>query len=237
VIEIAFEAGYSSHEAFGRAFVRAYGKAPTHWREEPARIELAAPNRVHFHAPGGLRPPAERKVKSMDFVVTMTEHHLWHLEQLLERAARLTDAQLDTPIELSVETIDEEPTLRSVLSRLVDQLDIWDHAVANRPYDFTPKRGASVDSMRERLARCGPTFVGHVRETCASGRLDDTFVDSTTGSPLFFTYAGMIAHVLTYAAYRRTLASGVLHAFGIADLEDDPLAWEPVRPEGLATLP
>jgi AraC family transcriptional regulator len=62
-------------------------------------------------------------------------------------------------------------------------------------------------------------------------------VDTTTGSPLFFTYGGMIAHVLTYAAYRRTIASGALHAFGITDLEDDPLAWQPVRPNGRPTSP
>jgi AraC family transcriptional regulator len=46
----------------------------------------------------------------------------------------------------------------------------------------------------------------------------------------------MIAHVLTYAAHRRTLVSGALHSAGITDLEDDPLAWAPVRPEG-PTLP
>jgi hypothetical protein len=34
----------------------------------------------------------------------------------------------------------------------------------------------------------------------------------------------MIAHILTYAAYRRTLVVGALAALG-ADIEDDPLAW------------
>jgi AraC family transcriptional regulator len=80
-----------------------------------------------------------------------------------------------------------------------------------------------------------PTFLGHVRDACERGGLDDTFVDSTTGSPLFFTYGGMIAHVPTYAAYRRTLVSGALHSAGITDLHYDPLAWEPVRPDGPTT--
>jgi hypothetical protein len=65
----------------------------------------------------------------------------------------------------------------------------------------------------------------------------DTFVDSTSGTPVFFTYGGMIAHVLTYAAYRRTLASGALHAAGVTDFQDDPLAWPPVRPDGPTLLP
>ncbi len=54
----------------------------------------------------------------------------------------------------------------------------------------------------------------------------------TTESPEFFTYGGMLAHVLTYGAYRRTLVVGALSSAGVTDLEDDPLAWEPVRPAG-----
>jgi AraC family transcriptional regulator len=232
VLEVALEAGYGSHEAFTRAFRRAYGDAPSVWRGRPTPIRLSAPNGVHFHPSGGLRLPAEKEATSMDLIVTMTEHHIWHVGELVQRATRLDDARLDVPIELSVESIDDDPTLRSVLSRLVDQMEIWNHAVANLPYDFAPKRGESIDSMRERLAEAGPAFLERVRDVCESGHLDETFVDSTTGSPLFFTYGGMIAHVLTYAAYRRTLVSGALHAAGVSDLEDDPLAWAPVRPEG-----
>lgn len=91
--------------------------------------------------------------------------------------------------------------------------------------------------MRDRLSESGPVFIGNVRRAGANGRLGDMFVDTTSGEPLFFTYGGMVAHVLTYAAYRRTVASGALHAAGITDLEDDPLAWAPIRPQGRATLP
>jgi uncharacterized protein (TIGR02058 family) len=34
---------------------------------------------------------------------------------------------------------------------------------------------------------------------------NDMFVDVTGDAPYAFTYAGMIAHVLTYAAHRRTI--------------------------------
>ena len=36
VLEIAIEAGYSSNEAFTRAFRRAYGVGPSAWRASPA---------------------------------------------------------------------------------------------------------------------------------------------------------------------------------------------------------
>ncbi len=235
ILEIALEAGYASHEAFTRAFRRAYGASPSEWRSRPGRVLLAAPNRVHFFPPGGLRLPSRNEVNSMDLVVTMTEHHIWLLGQMIDCASSLDDAELDEPIELSVEGIDQDPTLRSLLSRLVDQMEIWNHAVANRPYDVGPKRGERIESMRARLAESAPIYLEHVREACERG-LDETFVDTTTGTPYFFTYGGMVAHVLTYAAHRRTLASGALHSAGVTDLEDDPLAWEPIRPDG-PTLP
>jgi AraC family transcriptional regulator len=236
ILDIASEAGYASHEAFTRAFRRAYGHAPSAWRAEPGPMHLPAPNRVHFHPPGGLRLPPREEVTSMDLVVTMTEHHIWLVGQLIDRATHMDNGRLDTPIEISVVGIDNQPTPRSLLSRLVGQMEMWNQAVANRPYDFAVEQNECVGSMRKRLAECAPIFLGHVRTACERGGLDDTFVDTTTGTPYFFTYGGMIAHVLTYAAHRRTLVSGALHSAGITDLEDDPLAWGPVRPEG-PTLP
>ena len=76
-----------------------------------------------------------------------------------------------------------------------------------------------------------------VSEVCRLGTLHEAFVVvESTESPEFFTYGGMIAHVLAYGAHRRTLVVGALSSAGISDLEDDPLAWEPVRPAG-PTLP
>jgi hypothetical protein len=65
-----------------------------------------------------------------------------------------------------------------------------------------------------------------VREFCADDRLEDTFVDALCKPAELFTYGGMIAHVLTFAAYRRTLIVGRLDAYGITDLGwGDPLKW------------
>ena len=36
----------------------------------------------------------------MDLVVTMTEHHIWLLGQMIDCASSLDDAGLDEPIEL-----------------------------------------------------------------------------------------------------------------------------------------
>lgn len=226
VVDVAFEAGFGSHEAFTRAFARAYGSAPSRWRHHPTRTQIDGASGVHFHPPGSLRLPTRQKVTPMDLMTRMIEHHIWLTGEMLERAARLTDEQLDAPIEVPIGTIDDDMTIRSVLGRLVGQLAQWNAAVAQRTYDWDQERGKSVSTLRRELAEEGPAFLEQVRATVDEGRLDDTFVDVTCDPPRVFTYGGMIAHVLTFAAVRRLVVLGALENLGITDLDaGDPMAW------------
>jgi len=226
VLRVAIDAGYASHEAFTRAFGRAFGRAPSLWRRRPTSFRIKAPNKVHFNPPGGLRVPAQRKVTSMDLLARMVEHHVWLIGEMLTRAEGLTDEVLDAPVKISVEGIDCDPTLRSLLSRLVGQLAMWDAATHDRPYDFEVEQDESVSEMRSRLGRSGPAFLAQVHAIVDEGRLDETFVDAICDPPEIYTYGGMIAHVLTFAAHRRTLVCGALIDAGISDLgAGDPMRW------------
>ena len=167
VLRIALDAGYSSHEAFTRAFGRAYGEAPSHWRLRPTRFQIEAPSGVHFNPPGGLRVPAHGKVTTMDLLTRMVEHHVWLVGEMLTRAEVLKADALDAPVEISVEGVDDELTLRSLLSRLVDQLEMWGAAMHDRPYDVSVERDKSVSSMRARHSRSGPAFLGQVQAIVA----------------------------------------------------------------------
>jgi len=224
VLDVAVEAGYGSHEAFTRAFTKGYGVAPTAWRARPTRMRIEAPSDVHFHPPGSLRLPANKKVTSMDLLTKMVEHHIWLVGEMADRAARLGDDQLDQPIELSVD--EDRQTIRSLLSRLVGQMGMWNAALDHRAYDWSIEEHESVDSLRARLSEEGPVYLGHVREVVGQGRLDDTFVDALCEPAEVFTYGGMVAHVLTFAAHRRTLVALALDAAGITDLGwGDPMRW------------
>jgi len=224
ILDVAVEAGYGSHEAFTRAFARAYGVSPQRWRGRPTQIRLQAPSDVHFHPPGSLRLPAQKEVTAMDLLTSMVEHHVWLTGEMVGCAERLTDEQLDSPIELSVD--DDQQTIRTLLSRLVGQMGMWNAALASRAYDWSVEDHESVASLRERLAAEGPTYLSHVREVVEQGRLDDTFVDAICEPAEVFTYGGMIAHVLTFAAHRRTLVALALDAAGIEDLGwGDPMRW------------
>ena len=78
----------------------------------------------------------------MDVVISMLDHHLSLTGEIIDRLARVDPSTLDRPITLSVEGIDRDPTLRSVCTRLVGQLEMW--------------VGAPKGANRRPLARGGP---------------------------------------------------------------------------------
>jgi hypothetical protein len=80
--------------------------------------------------------------------------------------------------------------------------------------------------MRERLTEEGPEFLDTVQSRTADGTLDETFVDALCDPPEVFTYGGMVAHVITFAAHRRTLVLGALADAGITELgSGDPMRF------------
>jgi len=227
VLDVAVEAGYASHEAFTRAFARAYGVAPKEWRRHPTPVRLPAPNDVHFHPPGWLQLPARSKEGDMELVMTMFDHHVWAVGKMIDLAGGLSDGQLDAPIVLSVEGVDDDPTIRSLLSRLVGQMAMWNASMESRPYDWDIERNEQLTSMRERLESEGERFKQRAAELVEDGRLDETFVNATCDPPETFSFGGVLAHVLTFAAHRRTLVTGALISAGVdVDLVTaDPRAW------------
>jgi hypothetical protein len=103
---------------------------------------------------------------------------------------------------------------------------MWMRAISMQEYDFAVENDEPVASMRQRLDAVGPAFVEQVRTVIAEGRLDDTFVDALCEPARVFTYGGMIAHVLTFAAYNRTLVVQALGEAGVGDLGfGDPMEW------------
>jgi len=224
LIDVAVEAGYGSHAAFTRAFRRAFGVTPDAWRQRPGQIRIAAPSGVHFQPPAALRLPARDKVTSMELLTRMVEHHIWLTEEMVRASQRLTDAQLDEVIELSVD--DDRQTIRSLLSRLIGQMGMWNAALDSRDYDWSVEEQEPLTSMRQRLAVEGPAYLTNVKAVIDGSRLDETFVDALCDPPEVFTYGGMIAHVLTFAAHRRCLVALALGSHDVNELGwGDPMLW------------
>lgn len=226
VIEIAMGAGYGGPEAFTRAFARAYGVPPSAFRSAGRRDHrLPAANGIHFLPPGGIRLPATRRSNAMTALTNMLDHHLWLSGQILDRAGRVGDEVLDLPINLSVGGIDAAPTLRSLTTRLVTQLEMW-LAAFDGASETPPDGDRSPAALGARLAEAGPRFRQVVLGAVEDGRGEETFMDMTCRPAHVFTYSGVLAHVLTFSAVRRTMAIGALESAGIDDLgAGDPMEF------------
>jgi len=224
LIEIAVAAGYGSHEAFTRAFARAFGVSPAEWRRQPGQIRIPAVSDVHFHPPGSIRLPSRGAVSDMNLLERMTEHHIWLTGEMIRVAGKLDPGRLEQPIVLDVD--DDEQTIRSLLARLVGQMAMWNAVMAGRRYDIEQERTQTLPELRRVLDIEGPAFLQHVREVIAEDRLDETFVDANGETAVMISYGGNIAHVLTFAAHRRTLVCLALAAHGHDELGwGDPRHW------------
>jgi AraC family transcriptional regulator len=226
VIDIAVEADFGSPEAFTRAFTRAFGMNPSRFRSAGGRdFRVTSPSGIHFHPPGGLQLPATSRSTSMDILASMLDHHLALVADIIDRSSTLDARVLDQRITISVESIDAEPTLRSTMVRLVGQLERWVTSLEGGT-EWPRSTATSPTELRARLDVVAPRFRRLVLTPIEAGHGDDAFIDATCEPPRTFTYAGVLAHVLTFAAFRRTLAIGALDSAGIHDLgSGDPMQY------------
>ncbi len=247
VTEIAFDALYDSLEGFSRAFRRAYGVSPSRYRRlEPLSWFLAAPNDIHYDPVVGAAvrlsqpPPAGETTAgettigktttggSMNLTNRLIEHDLWLTRRLLAAATQLTAAQLDAPLpkpEQPVPFDRVEQSLRDVLQRLVFTKEVWVAAVLGRK--LPEQQDNSAAGLQQRMEIAFGEFRALVQRVEAENLWDAEFVDMICEPPERFTYGGMIAHVITFAAYRRTVAIQALARLGVTDLGyGDPIEWE-----------
>lgn len=232
ITEIALEAHFDSLEGFSRAFRRGYGVSPSHYRRlEPLSWLLAAPNDIHYDpVVGAAIRLAQSRTEGgkMDLTERLIDHDLWLTRRLLDAAAQLTDAQLDAPLlqpENPVAFEAPEKTLRDVLVRMVFTKEVWVSAVQGRP--FTDNNDESMPRLRQRMEAAYGEFNAIVRQVEEQQLWDVEFVDMLCEPPETFTYGGMIAHVVTFSAYRRSAAIRALERLGVMGLGyGDPIEWE-----------
>ena len=158
----------------------------------------------------------------MDVLTRMYDHHVELTGAIVDRLTGVPAEVLDQPIELPVEGIDVRPSLRALCDKLVRQLEMWVSAVEGAT--SIPAGQTSPAALRARLGQAAPRFRAVIVDRVAAGAGGDTFLDATCQPPQAFTLGGVLAHVLTFAAVRRTLAVGALESSGIDDLgAGDPM--------------
>ncbi len=221
VLDVAVEAGYGSHEAFTRAFARAYGTSPSQLRADPPitfrDLELPATTGVHFQPPGGLRLPAPQKETSMDLVLHLVDHHVDSLTAIIEAASGLSDDVLDQLITQSVEGVDDDPTLRGLINDMVTQEEHWLNAL--RGEGWPDESDQTLPGLARRHERAGHDYRAFVGRAVADAQMADTFLDTTCEPLVAHSIGGTIAHIITFGAVRRTMAVGALWSAGVKDFD------------------
>jgi AraC family transcriptional regulator len=232
VTDAGLDAGYGSTEAFTRAFRRAFGVPPSRFADAPRDFRVAAPNGVHFHPPAGLLVPAARRSEPMDVTDRLLEHDRWLTGRLLERASTLADEQLDRevrPGHVVLSFDGPEATVRQMLDRLVWTKEVW--VAAMEGDDFPPAdQDRSPAALRRRFAAAADAFVAVAARIRDNRAWNDTFIDALCDPPQSFTFGAVIAHVITFSAYRRQVLLGALEELGIEGLAPAcPIEWERIR--------
>jgi len=245
--EVAPAAGFGSLAAFSRAFARAYGVAPSAFAvtAEPP-VWLDAPNGIHFHAPAGVLLPSPSAAGGPsgdgDVVLRLVAHHLDRSRELLRAAATLPSEALARPLRpgfVAVWFEGEEPSAALMVERLAWTLEVWVAAMAGQPQPEAPAPSdPAPPTTLDRFEAAGAALLTVVRAIGERRAWDDAFVDALCEPPESFTYAGVVAHVLTYGAVRREMLASVLAELG-ADVGPvpgigDPILWEQARTTGRA---
>lgn len=231
VAAVAADEGWSSPEVFSRAFRRAYGVPPS---QAGGQFWLPAPNGLHFHPPQSLWVDSSERHDSArppDVSQLMIAHDIAETAHLIDLAGELTEKQWREPISPGQTVTDwdgPEPSVAAVLGNTVWTKEVWLSSIEGR--DYPPRAGtdptvSEPKSLAEQHRDVARRWTAMVARFSAEGRLGDTVIDALCDPPESFQLAGIVAHVLTYAAYRRGLARTMLAQHGVSVSGGDPLDW------------
>jgi AraC-like DNA-binding protein/uncharacterized damage-inducible protein DinB len=230
ITDIALDANYGSLEAFTRAFRKAFQTSPSRYRRMGrAQVHLPAPNEIHFFAPGS----NSKGVTDMDLFDRFAGNDSWHTKKLLEYASRLSDEQLDRPLDAVVELLpwrEASKSLRQLLENIIFTKEVWAAALAGHDLpnlNGTPPEDRTPSAMLARLESTDRELQGIFQSIQNRGAWDDTFVDALCEPAETFTFGGVFAHIMTFNAHRRLMALHALRQLGVkTEGFGDPMEYE-----------
>lgn len=233
VWQVGLRAGYAGTEPFARAFRRAFRLNPSRFRDlrtshraDGPSTWLWAPNPLHYWR-GCLIATMRQEPTQMNLTQRLIDHDLGLTTAILEKARTLSDTQLDAPFPEAMRLLvfeEPETCLRDVLDRMVLTKEVWLNAFLGREWDMS--RETTLAAIIARWQAVKPEFASFVATLEEDGRWNDSFVDALCTPSETFSFGGVIAHILTFSAVRRSVALRELRRHGADGLGyGDPLEW------------
>ncbi len=226
VTDAAWEAGYESLEGFSRAFARAYGHPPSESGGAGGSVWLPAANGIHFHPPTSLWVHAGEQTMS-PVTDQLVRHDLDDTRELIDLAKGLDDAQwreVRSPGHQVASWEGPEESIAAVLERTVFAKEVWLAAIEGTDFPDVD-RSPSPAGLLERHDAAAARWLAAVRDISSRGAWDDRIVDALCEPPESFVLSSIVAHVLTFSAYRRQLTRVWLRAAGVEADDGDPINW------------
>ncbi|AHH17003.1 transcriptional regulator, AraC family [Nocardia nova SH22a] len=207
VTEVAFAAGYESVEGFSRAYHRAFGHPPSATGTAPRTRWLPAVNGIHFHPPMSLWVESEPRGRhDMDPTSLLLHHDVADTRELLSAALDLSAEQFRRRRANDAVPAWDGPddSIAAVLDHLIRTKEVWLAAIAGA--DQPDRGGNDPAELLRRFDAVAPRWLDAIREIDRRGGWGDTLIDALCEPPESFVLGSVVAHVLTYSAYRRLLA-------------------------------
>ncbi|MCM6778112.1 helix-turn-helix domain-containing protein [Nocardia sp. CDC159] len=228
VTDVAWAAGYDSVEGFSRAYSRAFGHPPSATPARPKTRWLPAVNGIHFHPPMSLWLEGEPRGRpDMDPTSVLVHHDLDDTRELL-RLARGLDEQSyrrrrGTGTVLAWDG--PEDSIATVLDLLIWTKEVWLASIEGS--DQPERQPDDLPTLTRRLDEVAPRWLDTVREIDRRRGWGDRLIDALCEPPESFVLGSVLAHILTYSAYRRLLARQWLRAELPTDAveQGDPIMW------------
>ncbi len=163
----------------------------------------------------------------MQLLDVLLGHDAWSTRQLLHAAARLSDEQLDRRFDI------DNRSLRECFAHIIENMEDWTDLIGGRnprdqPADSS-RSDTSLPGLLARLGVVGRSFADVARRIEREGRMGELWPDLLDSPPVYKSYGGAIAHLLTHSMHHRAQAMYMLERLGVTDhIEGDVLSWEAI---------
>lgn len=82
-----------------------------------------------------------------------------------------------------------------------------------------------LGTLRRRFAAIAPVWLSTIGDLDRRGGWDDVLIDALCDPPETFVMGSVVAHILTYSAYRRQLVRAWVREAGHDVDHGDPIDW------------
>lgn len=157
----------------------------------------------------------------------LVSHDLDDTRRLIALAGELPDAEyraVRMPDRTLLSWHGPEESIAAVLENHVWTKEVWTAAIEGRDM---PERDEHADAaaLLERHDAVAGRWLAVVRDIDQRGAWDDHMIDALCDPPETFVIGAVIAHVITYAAFRRQVVRMLLRDAGCAVDDGDPIEW------------